>query len=448
MSERVTCVSGGRLVRTSGVSSGDLWISGEKFVDPAGLSDEQRRSAERVDAAGQLVLPGSIDPQVHFREPGNEHKEDLASGSRAAIAGGVTTFFEMPNTKPATTNREAVEDKFRRAAGRTFADHAFFVGATAENADELGELELLSGCAGVKVFMGSSTGNLLIPDDETLERVLRSGTRRVTVHSEDEHLLERNYKALGRNEPVTRHPEVRSVEAAVRSTTRLLDLAEKTGRPVHVLHVSTGDEVDLMAERDLGDLVTFELTPNHLFLAAPDCYEQHGSFAQMNPPVRDAGHQARLRRAAAEREAACVGSDHAPHTAEEKARPYPQAPSGIPGVQTTLGLFLTAVRDGWLQLEDLPRLLHDGPIRVYGLLGKDAFAHGADADLTLVDPTVTAPLPDEWLLSRARTNPFVGRPLAGWPSVVYLRGERAFANGETVGEPRGRPLRFADVPEA
>ena len=433
---------GGELVTAQGSRRADVLVRAGRFEAVGELVPEQVAGATELDVAGRLVLPGSIDPQVHFREPGNEHKEDLASGSLAAVAGGVTTFLEMPNTKPSTTDAERLAEKLERARGRAWADHAFFVGATAENADRLGELERLPGCAGVKIFMGSSTGNLLVPDDATLERVLRSGERRVTVHSEDEELLQRNYRALGSGEPVTRHPDVRSVEAAVRSTRRLLDMAERTGRKVHVLHVSTADEVDLIAERDLGELVTFELTPNHLFLCAPECYERHGTWAQMNPPVRDRRHQERLRRAATEGEAACVGSDHAPHTAEEKARPYPQAPSGIPGVQTTLGLFLTAVRDGWLTLADLVRLLHDGPARVYGIRGKGAFEIGADADITLVDPSVTDPLPEPWLRSRSRTNPFVGTELAGWPVATYLRGELVYANGEPVGEPRGRPIAF------
>ncbi|HKX46376.1 MAG TPA: dihydroorotase, partial [Planctomycetota bacterium] len=368
-----------------------------------------------LDARGKLVLPGSIDPQVHFREPGLERKEDLASGSLAAIAGGVTAFLEMPNTKPSTTGRGALEDKLERAAGRAHADHAFFVGATVDNADVLGELERLPGCAGVKVFMGSSTGDLLVPDDATLARVLRSGTRRVTVHSEDESILQHNYRALAPGATVHEHPRVRSVEAALRATSRLLDLVERIGRPVHVLHVSTAEEVELFRERDLRELVTFEVTPNHVFLVAPSCYAKHGSWAQMNPPVREARHRDRLREALANGEAACIGSDHAPHTVEEKAQPYPQSPSGIPGVQTTLGLCLTAVREGWLRLEDLPRLLNAGPRRVYGIRGKGLVAPGVDADLVVVDPDVAGPLAAEWLHSRSPCNPYVGRELAGWP---------------------------------
>ncbi len=433
-------VRGGTLVRPTGSTPGDVRIEDGR-ITAAGGSLEPADGEALVDATGLLVLPGLIDPQVHFREPGNEQKEDLASGSAAALAGGVAAFMEMPNTKPATTTAEAIADKFERAAGRCGADHSFFVGATAENADQLGELENSPGCAGVKIFMGSSTGNLLIPDDATLERVLRSGTRRVTVHSEDEHILQANYRAIEPGTPVTRHNHVRSVEAAVRSTTRLLDLVEKTGRRAHLLHVSTGDEIELVKERDLGDLVTVELTPNHLFLFAPECYELHGSWAQMNPPVRERRHRDALRRAAADGTATCIGSDHAPHTAEEKDRPYPQAPSGIPGVQTTLALLLTAVRDGWLQLEDIPRLCNAGPAKVYGIANKGALEPGYDGDLTLIDPSIRGPLRDDWLLSRSRANPFIGRPLAGLPVGVFVRGR--LAAGREGLALAGRPLEFA-----
>jgi dihydroorotase len=439
-------VVGERAAR-GGTVRADVWVRAGR-IEAVGAAITAPAGTPVLDASGRLVLPGSIDPQVHFREPGLEHKEDLASGSLAAVAGGVTSFCEMPNTKPATTTRELLEDKLARARGRAWADHAFFVGATAENADRLGELEGLPGCAGVKVFMGSSTGDLLVRDDANLERVLRSGTRRVTVHSEDDFRLSERYAALRAGTPVTEHHQVRDVEAAVRATRRLLDLAERTRRPVHVLHVSTAEEVDLIADRDLGDLVTFEITPNHLFLEAPACYEgEHGSWAQMNPPVRERRHRDRLREALASGEAACVGSDHAPHTAEEKAKPYPTSPSGIPGVQTTMALLLTAIAEGWLDWDGYLRATNTGPRRVYGIQGKGLVEPGVDGDLVIVDRGNRGPLAASWLRSRVPTNPFVGRALAGWPVATVLRGRVVYRHGEptgaTVGEPSGRPLRFA-----
>lgn len=394
------------------------------------------------DATGMLVLPGLIDPQVHFREPGNEHKEDLASGSLAAVAGGVTSFCEMPNTSPPTTTPELLEDKFRRAAGRAHGDHAFFLGASAENAEKLGEWEQAPGCAGVKIFMGSSTGSLLVPDDETLERVLRSGRRRVAVHSEDEPRLAERYAAIKPGTPVTEHPNVRDVECALRATRRLLDLVEKTKRPAHLLHVSTAEEIDLIRERDLGDLLTAEVTPNHLFLTAPDCYERWGSRAQMNPPVRVARHRDKLREALVDGTLTCIGSDHAPHAPDEKARPYPESPSGIPGVQTILGLLLTAVHDGWLPLEDVARVSCAAPAGVYGIERKGSLAPGHDGDLVVVDPNERGPLPNDWLRSRAGYSPYEGLDLAGWPVATVLRGRIVYRRHEAIAPADGVPLSF------
>lgn len=434
-------IHGGRCVGHDGPQPGSVLIRDGRIA-AVGADLDAPEGVATLDATGKLVLPGMIDPQVHFREPGLERKEDLESGSRAAVAGGVTAFMEMPNTKPPTVTKEALADKFERAAGRAWGDHGFFVGATADNADHLGELERLPGCAGVKMFMGSSTGGLLVRDDATVERVLRSGSKRVTVHSEDEDILEANYKALGRDVPVTEHPNVRSVEAAVRCTTRLLNLAEKTGRPVHVLHISTAEEVDLFVERDLGDLVTFEVTPNHVFLHGPDCYEEHGSWAQMNPPVRDVRHRDRLREALATGLAACIGSDHAPHREEEKANPYPQSPSGIPGVQTTLTLLLTAIRDGWLQWTDVLRLCNEGPRRVYGIRDKGLLETGVHGDVAIVDPDRTGPLSADWLESQSPCNPFIGRELAGLPVTTIVRGNVVYDDGKTVGSALGAPLTF------
>ena len=442
-SEGGLLVRGGRLAGAAPSEATDVWI--ERGVIAAVGPDAAARAPEEtpaLDARGKVVFPGLIDTQVHFREPGLEHKEDLASGALAAVAGGITAFCEMPNTKPATSDPAALEEKLDRAAGRCRADHAFFLGATADNADRLGEWENASGCAGIKIFMGSSTGSLLIPDDATLERVLRSGNRRVAVHSEDEPRLQQRYAAIRPGASVTSHADVRDVETAVRSTRRLLDMAEKTGRKVHLLHVSTADEMALLRERDLGELVTVEVTPNHLFLTAPACYEQHGSRAQMNPPVRDRRHQDAIRQATADGLVCCIGSDHAPHTAKEKAKPYPQSPSGIPGVQTTLPLLLTAVRDGWLTEADIVRLLLTGPRAIYGIEGKGAFEPGCDGDLVLVDPSITEPLPVDWLRSKAGYSPFEGLELAGWPVTTVLRGQIVYDHHQAVGEPSGRRLRY------
>lgn len=441
MSSSDLLVHGGDVVSPDGVTKSDVLIRSGRVVRVA-PSIEAPEDVPRLDATGKWVFPGVIDPQVHFREPGAPHKEDLGSGSLAAIAGGVTSFMEMPNTRPPTTTPEALDDKLARAAEKCWADHAFFVGATAENADDLGELEQRPGCAGVKVFMGSSTGTLLVPDDETLRRVLASGSRRVAVHSEDEDRLRARYAEFAEGATVHQHPHIRDVEAALRATKRLLAVVEETGRPIHLLHVSTKDEIDFLRERGLGDRVSAEVTPNHLFLQAPDCYERWGSLVQMNPPVRDRGHQLALREALKEGTLWCIGSDHAPHHLDEKALPYPKSPSGIPGVQTILPLLLTAVRDGWLDLTDIPRIICEGPARAYGIAGKGALRPGYDGDLVVVDPNEQGPLPLEWLRSRAAYSPYVGMRLAGWPETTVLRGRIVYHDHAPVGEPSGRPLSF------
>ncbi|MDF1838985.1 MAG: dihydroorotase [Planctomycetota bacterium] len=436
-------IHGGQVITESGATKADVHIvDGKVHAVAPGLA--AAADTPRYDATGKLVFPGLIDPQVHFREPGLTHKENIESGSRAALAGGITAFMEMPNTNPLTVDPATLNDKLDRAHKTAFTDYAFFVGGTAENAEQLGEYETLPGCAGVKIFMGSSTGNLLVRDDPTLERILRGGSRRVTVHSEDDFRLNDRYKTMAATAKVTEHHHIRDVECAVMATRRMLDLVELTGRPVHILHISTAEELDMVRERDLGDLVTLEATPNHLFLHAPDCYEQHGSHAQMNPPVRERRHQDALRQAAAEGLITCIGSDHAPHTLEEKAKAYPGSPSGIPGTQTILPLLMTAVRDGWLKLEDIVRLSVQGPIQVYGIKDRGPLAPGVQGNVSIVDPEFTDPLPLDWLESQAGWSPYAGRPMAGLPVATILRGRIAYQHGEPIAHQDGitSPVRF------
>ncbi|MEO8927821.1 MAG: dihydroorotase, partial [Caulobacteraceae bacterium] len=311
-------VRGGEVVNHAGRSMADIGIRDGKF---AAVGDLATASAGEVfDASGLTVLPGVIDSQVHFREPGLEWKEDLETGSRSAVLGGVTTVFEMPNTQPTTTDAQALADKLARAKGRMHCDHAFYVGGTHENAAFLGELERLPGCCGVKVFMGASTGTLLVPDDEGVAAILRNINRRAAFHSEDEYRLAER-RSLAREGDWTSHVEVRDAESAILSTRRLVALAKGLGKRIHVLHVTTAQEIAFLADHK--DVASVELTPQHLTLTAPEAYERLKGFAQMNPPIREAEHQAALWRGIAMGVADVMGSDHAPHTREEKARPYP-----------------------------------------------------------------------------------------------------------------------------
>jgi len=400
------------------------------------------KAAAVRDLRGLHVLPGVIDSQVHFREPGPTHKEDLETGSRAAVLGGVTSVFEMPNTAPRTASADALNEKLARARGRMWCDHAFYVGATPENAGSLAELEGLPGAAGVKMFMGSSTGNLLVADDENAGRVLAHGRRRVAVHAEDEARLKARKHLAAEGDPRT-HPLWRDAETALIATKRLISLARKAGRRVHVLHVSTGDEMDFL--RDHRDIASVETTPNHLTLVAPECYERLGTYAQMNPPVRDVTHRDAIWKAVGEGVVDVLGSDHAPHTREEKDKTYPDTPSGMTGVQTLVPIMLDHVNAGRLSLERFVDLTAHGPQRVFGLATKGRIAVGFDADFTIVDLKARRVIENKWIASRCGWTPFDGVTVTGFPVGTIVRGETVMWEGDVKGSPRGEPLKFLET---
>ena len=433
-------VRGGEVVNHAGRAMTDIGVRGGKFAFVGDLS--QASAGEVFDAKGLTVLPGVIDSQVHFREPGLEWKEDLETGSRCAVLGGVTAVFEMPNTEPTTTDAGALEDKLARAKGRMHCDHAFYVGGTHDNARFLGELERLPGCCGVKVFMGASTGTLLVPDDEGVGQILKHINRRGTFHSEDEYRLAER-RPLARTGDWTSHPEVRDATSAIQSTRRLVTLAKALGKRIHVLHVTTADEIAYLADHK--DVASVELTPQHLTLTAPDAYERLKGFAQMNPPIREASHQAALWRGIEMGVADVLGSDHAPHTREEKARPYPASPSGMPGVQTMLPVMLTHVADGRLTLERLVDLTSHGQQRVFGLADKGRIAEGYDADLTIVDLKARRTLRHADMATRSGWTPFDGMAVKGWPTATIIRGTVVMRDDEIVAPSRGQPVRFLET---
>lgn len=433
-------IANGTIVNHSGIFEGHIGIKEGKFF-AVGNADPSK--ADKVfDATGLHILPGVIDSQVHFREPGLEHKEDLETGTRAAALGGVTCVFEMPNTKPSTSNADLIAEKLTRAYGRAWVDHAFYVGATAENWPELPSLERLPGVVGVKVFMGASTGDLLIPTDELLDRVLGGGMRRVAIHSEDEaRMVER--RPIAENAAVPHaHPEWRDAESARLATERLLRLARKHGRRVHVLHVTTADEIPMLAKAK--DIATCEVTPQHLTLFAPDCYDRLGTLAQMNPPIRSGEHLDALWKAVRAGVFDVMGSDHAPHTWEEKQKPYPQSPSGMPGVQTMLPLMLDHLAQGNLSLLQLVDLLCHGPQRVFGIANKGRLATGYDADLTIVDLKARREITKSWLASKCGWSPFEGMHVTGWPKATVIRGRFVMREDELIAPAYGRAVKFQE----
>lgn len=394
-----------------------------------------------LDCTGLDILPGVIDTQVHFREPGLTHKEDLASGSRAAVMGGVTAVFEMPNTKPNTDSAEAIADKLARAKSM-WCDHAFYVGATTVNAEALAELERLPGTAGVKIFMGASTGDLLVSEDAVLARVLASGRRRVAIHAEDETRMQARLDERVAGDPAS-HPLWRDDESAMLATRRILALARAARRRVHVLHVTTPAELELLARHK--DVATCEVTPQHLTLAGEEAYPRLGTRAQMNPPIRSGAHRDGLWHWLGQGVVDVIGSDHAPHTAEEKNKPYPDSPSGMPGVQTLLPLLLDHVAAGRLTLQRVIDLTSAGPQRVFGITGKGRIATGYDADFTVVDLKKRWTVEEEWLQSRSGWSPFTGMTLTGKPVGTVVRGRVAMWEGALGDAPAGAPIRFEAV---
>jgi len=433
-------VRGGEVVNHAGRGRADVGVRGGKIAAVGDLG--QASAGEVFDAAGLTVMPGVIDTQVHFREPGLEWKEDLESGSRAAVLGGVVAVFEMPNTEPTTTDPDALADKLSRARGRMHCDHAFYVGGTHENAAWLGELERLPGCCGIKVFMGASTGTLLVQDDEGIEQVLRHVNRRAAFHSEDEYRLA-DRRPLARTGDWTSHLEVRDPQSAIQSTERLVRIATALGKRIHVLHVTTRQEVAFLAAHK--DVASVEFTPQHLTLEGPEAYERLKGYAQMNPPIRGAEHRAALWEGLANGVVDVLGSDHAPHTSEEKARPYPASPSGMPGVQTLLPVMLTHVAEGRLTLERLVDLTSHGANRLFGLADKGRLAEGYDADLTIVDLKARRTIRHEAMASRVGWTPFDGMEAKGWPVATIIRGTVVMRDDEVVAPHMGEPARFNET---
>ena len=434
-------IHGGSVFTPGGPVDTDVGVRGGKIVALGSL--HSAKAAERYNATGLTVLPGVIDEQVHFREPGPVHKEDLESGTRGAVLGGVTTVFEMPNTDPSTTTADALNDKIKRATGRAWTDYAFYIGASPENADELGTLERLPGCCGIKMFMGSSTGTLLVADDENVARVLRSGSRRVTVHSEDDMRLQERAAMVAGGADVSMHPQWRDVETAVRSTQRLLALARANHRRVHVLHVTTAEEMEILAQNK--DIATVEVLPQHLTLAAPECYQRLGTLAQMNPPIREARHRDALWAAIDAGIVDCIGSDHAPHTLEEKARPYPRSPSGLTGTQTMVPLLLDHMAQGRLTLQRFVDLTSAGAARIFGIAGKGRVAVGYDGDFTVVDLKARRTITNKWIASRTGWSAFDGMNVTGWPTATIVRGHIVMRDDALLNKPIGEAVRFQET---
>ncbi|QKC80068.1 dihydroorotase [Mesorhizobium erdmanii] len=432
-------LTGGTVVNHDGEGARDIGVKNGRI---AAIGDLRQASAgETIDCRGLHLLPGVVDSQVHFREPGLEHKEDLETGSRAAVLGGVTAVFEMPNTNPLTTSEATLADKVRRGSGRMHCDFAFWVGGTRDNARDVGELERLPGAAGIKVFMGSSTGDLLVEDDEGVASILRNTRRRAAFHSEDEFRLRERLGERIEGDPSS-HPVWRDEIAALRCTERLVRIARQTRARIHVLHISTAEEILFLEQHK--DVATCEATPHHLTLSAED-YPRLGTLIQMNPPVRASRHRDGVWHGIAQGIVDVLGSDHAPHTLAEKAKPYPASPSGMTGVQTLVPIMLDHVNAGRLTLQRFVDLSSHGPQRIFGMARKGRIAAGYDADFTIVDMKRRETITNAQAGSKAGWTPYHGKEVTGWPVGSVVRGRRIMWDGEIVTPGQGRAVEFSEA---
>ena len=425
-----SCYIDGKLTKT------DIGLSGNKIKK---IGKIELNSAKVYDATDKVVLPGIIDTQVHFREPGSTDAEDLESGSRAAVLGGVTSLFEMPNTNPPTSNLVEFDKKLQAAKNRMHSNYAFYFGATPDNTDQLAKLKDVEGCCGVKLFAGSSTGNLLVDKEADIEKVISSSDRIVSIHSEDEDIIKLRKKFIKKGD-VHSHPEWRNVECAMSSTRRVVKIAERYNKKIHVLHITTKEEVDFLAMHKKN--VTFETTPQHLTLYAPDCYEKLGSYAQMNPPLRTKEHYDRLWVAIKNNVVDVLGSDHAPHLKENKDKEYPNSPSGMPGVQTIFPVMLNHVNDGKLTLQQLINLMCENPCKIFGIKNKGFIKEGFDADLTIADMNKEVIIKNEMIASKCGWTPFNNYKVKGFPVGTIVNGNLVMSDGKVIIESKGTPLKF------
>jgi len=438
------------LIRGATVVSGeatrpqqDVLVKAGKIVE---IGERLQSSADLVlDARGLHLIPGVLDPQVHFREPGQTWKEDLASGSRAAAAGGVTGFFDMPNNQPSVTTRDTMAAKKALAAEKCVVNYNFFIGATRENLEELNRVENV---AGIKIFMGSSTGDLLVSDPRDLETIFANGNRLIAVHAENDEIINLKRQVFADSTDFADHMRVRPPEAALSATSLAVTLAKRYSRRLHILHLTTADEVAFLRKEKSKGPISVEVCPQHFLLHAPEVYERLGSLAQMNPPLRDKAHGDALWAGLRDGVIDCIATDHAPHTLDEKDQPFGSAPSGMPGVETSLPLMLNRVNDGYCSLNDVVRWMCENPVELYGATNKGYIKPGYDADLVLIDMAAQRMVTNGSLHTRVNWSPYNGWRLKGWPVFTFVGGQIVYREGQIIEGLRGSEIRIDDMRNA
>ncbi len=430
------------------IKNGSCYISGKLEKQDIGIKNgkiseigtlKAENSKEVFDANNLTVLPGCIDTQVHFREPGDIDAEDLNSGSKAAVAGGITSVFEMPNTNPPTSSKKEFFNKLKLAQKRMFCNYAFYFGATPDNYKELSEIKNLEGCCGIKLFAGSSTGNLLVNKEEDIEKIFQNCSKIVSVHSEDEEILNMRKKLIKEGDVKT-HPIWRNEVCAIASTRKIVKIAERFKKKAHILHVTTRDEVDFLSQHK--GQISFEITPQHLTLSSPECYEKLGTYAQMNPPIREKIHQDRLWYAIRNNLVDTIGSDHAPHLKENKEKTYPKSPSGMPGVQTLVTLMLNHINEGRLTIKQFVNFVCENPVKIFGIKNKGFIKKDFDADLTVVDLNKKHKIKNEEIESKCKWSPFNNMEFKGKPVLTVVNGQIKMKDGKIIGKALGKPMEF------
>ena len=435
----------GKVVLPSGIVDADIGVK-DGIIEEIGKIPKESASSVTdsiIDCNNLHVLPGVIDSQVHFREPGLENKENLESGMKAAAAGGVTCVFEMPNTNPLTITPEAMADKLQRASRVAWTDYAFYLGGTGRTSSNLSEWENLEGTCGIKIFIGASTGDLITPSDEEIEAVISNGKRVIAVHAEDQYIMDRNKKEiLGSSTDVSMHNIWRSPESCLSATRRVVEIAKKYKRRVHILHITTAEEMEYLKMNK--DVASVEVLANHLSFSAPECYERLGTLVQQNPPIREKHHQDALWRAINDNTVDILASDHAPHTLDEKAQTYPSSPSGTPGVQTLVPVMLNHVNNKKLSIERLVDLWSHGPHRIHKIHNKGQITKGYDADITLVDLNKKMTITNAQQKSRTGWTPYDGLNVKGWPVMTMIRGNVVMREDELL-QPIGQQVKFKET---
>lgn len=435
-----TLIRNAQVVLPTGMEQVPVLVADGKIVDVDAA--RQTRADEVIDATGLHLLPGVVDDQVHFREPGLTHKEDLATATAACAKGGITTFLEMPNTRPATVTRALLDAKLAMAAEKSIVNYGFYIGATPEN---IAELQLATNTPGIKIFIGSSTGDLLVDSQDALERIFAETRLPITAHCEDEATVRANAERFKNSTDVADHSRVRDHQAAWIASRRAIDLAHRHKHRFHLLHVSTGQELQLL--EDHGGLITAEVCHHHLLLNTAD-YPRLGTLLQTNPSVKTAEDNRQLWNGLHDGRVQVVATDHAPHTREEKGQPYPQSPSGMPNVENSLAIMLNEVNAGRCSLEQVVRWMCDAPARVWDIVDKGRIAVGYDADLVLVDMRLEQTVRNEEQLSKCGWSAWHGERLVGWPVRTWVMGHEVYRAGQADSQPyidknhRGRQAAF------